>query len=175
MLIGEALKAQGALSLAEGYYQKAVDEGSFKASTEAVFQLGECQRRLGLINESRYTFAGIDTSSPYTAQALRKLAEIDLAQRNFEGVLTWLEEGRETYPGEFSDGWSSYALVSALIALNRLDNAEAELTSFRVKHSDTDSWFVLAQAGLEAAYAREINTKTPPAAINSIQEEKVLP
>jgi tetratricopeptide (TPR) repeat protein len=154
LVIAEALKEQGALSLAEGYYKKAVEEGDNKTSGEATYLLGECQYKLGLVSESRYTYAGLDTSSPFTAPALRRLAEIDLTQRNYEGVLNWTEEARESYPAEFSDGWTTYARVSALVELGRLDTAEAELNNFRVKQGDTDTWYLLALASLEAGQAR---------------------
>jgi tetratricopeptide (TPR) repeat protein len=154
LVIAEALKEQGALSLAEGYYKKAAEEGDNKTSGEATYLLGECQYKLGLVSESRYTYAGLDTASPFTAPALRRLAEIDLIQRNYEGVLNWTEEARESYPGEFGDGWTTYARVSALVELGRLDTAEAELNNFRVKHGDTDTWYLLALASLEAGQAR---------------------
>ncbi len=171
LLIAEALKAQGALSLAEGYYKKAVAEGDAKTSSEATYYLGESQYQLGLINESRYSYAALDIASPYTAKALRRLAEIDLAQRNYEGVLNWIEEARESYPGEFSDGWTSYARISALVELGRLDTAEAELNSYRVRHNDLDSWYALAQAGIESAYAKPLD-KDNSAKPNKAEEKK---
>lgn len=156
LVIAEALKAQGALSLAEGYYQRAVEEGGKKTANEAAYLLGECQFKLGLINDSRYTFASLETTSQYTPQAIRRLAEIDLAQRNYEGVLTWIEEGRESYPSEFSDGWTTYARVTALLELKRYEAAQAEVEGFRVKHTQKNTWFSLARAAVEAMHARKL-------------------
>jgi tetratricopeptide (TPR) repeat protein len=156
LVIAEALKEQGALSLSEGYYKKAIEEGSASVKNEASYLLGECQFRLGRLREARFSFAGIETSSEHTPRALRRLAEIDSAQRNYEGVLTWIEEGRANYPSEFRDGWSAYTSVSALLQLGRSDKAKAEVEQFRVQHSEDSPWFSLAVAALEATLAEKL-------------------
>lgn len=151
LLIAEALKGQGANSLSEQYYKRALEEGGKETADEASYLLGECQYALGLVNDSRYSFASIETRSKFTAEALRRLAEIDLAQRNFNGVLVWVEEARDGYPSDFNDGWTSYAKVTALIETNELEQARKELERYLTKNSDKDNWFALAQAALEAA------------------------
>ena len=156
LVIAEGLKEQGALSLAEGYYKKAAEEGNKKIANEALFLLGECEFKLGLISEARYAFAGIDTSTAYTAAALKRLAEIDLSQRNYEGVVTWVEEGRDSYPSEFEDGWTTYALSTSLLELGRTDEAQSEVNTFGVKHTEQDAWFLLARAALEAKQAKDL-------------------
>ncbi len=154
LVIAEALKEQKALGLAEDYYKRAIKDGDKAVQNEARYLLGECQLKLGMINQARYSYAAVEANSSYTLQSLRRLIEIDLSQRNYEGVLTWLGEGRETYPGEFKDGWSSYAMVTALTELGRDDDAKKELQDYRIRRSDQDSWFPLAEAAVEAHYMR---------------------
>lgn len=162
LVIAEALKAQGAWSLAEGYYTKALEEAEQAHSSEAAYLLGSCQLRLGKVNDARYTFASLDTSSKNTADALRRLAEIDLGQGNYEGVLTWLEEGRESYPSLFNDSWTSYAEVASLSSLSRARDARAALARAQRNHSDNDPWILFARSALEAHLANQhfANQKT---------------
>ena len=154
LVIAEALKEQKALSLAEEYYNKAIKDGEATVQTEARFLLGECELKLGRLNEARYAFASVDAGSSYTLQALHRLIEIDFGQRNYEGVLTWVNEGRESYPTEFRDGWTTYATVSSLVELTRTEDARKELQDFKVRRSDQDSWFPLAEAAIEARSVR---------------------
>ncbi len=95
LVIAEALREEGAPSLAEGYYRKSIEDGSNEVQAEGRFLLAECQLKLGRINDARYSYAALDSRSKFTPRALRRLAEIDLTQRNFEGVITWIDEGRE--------------------------------------------------------------------------------
>ncbi len=162
LVIAEALKEQGALSLSEGYYKRAIEEGGVSVQNEANFLLGECQFRLGRLTDARYSFAGIETSSLHTPKALRRLAEIDSQQKNYEGVLTWIEEGRTNYPSEFRDGWSIYSKVTALLALGRTRQAKREVEQFRVQHSADSPWFVLAAAALEANLALDLYAELRP-------------
>jgi len=154
LVIAEALKEQKAFSLAEEYYNKAIKDGEATVQTEARFLLGECELKLGRLNEARYAFASVDAGSSYTLQALHRLIEIDFSQRNYEGVLTWVNEGRESYPTEFRDGWTTYATVSSLVELSRTEDARKELQDFKVRRSDQDTWFPLAEAAIEARSVR---------------------
>lgn len=154
LVVAEALKEQNALSLAEGYYRKALDDGGSTTKSEAQFLLGECLLSLGRVNDARHAFTAVSSESSEAPRALRRLAELDLSQRNFDGVLTWLEEGRESHADRFQDGWTSYALISAFTEIGRLDRARKELDQLKVRHGDGDEWFPLADAAVEAASAR---------------------
>lgn len=156
LVIAEALKEQNANSVAEGYYKRAIHDGSRPIQTEARFLLGECQRKLGMLNDARYSYASVESGSPYTLQALRRLVELDLAQRNYEGVLTWITEGREAYSGDFKDGWLSYASIIALSETGRTDEAKKELVDFRVRRSERDPWYTMAEAALESKLVTNI-------------------
>ena len=150
LVAAEALSGQGAQSQAEAYYKRAVEEASGDAKSEASYLLAECQLKLGLINDARYNFANVETRSPYTSKSLRRLTEIDLSQRNYEGVLTWVDEGRSVNPQEFEDTWVGYARVTALLELKQIPNAVKELERLRVRYSDKDPWVALASAKCEA-------------------------
>ena len=154
LLIGESLKKQGAWSQAESYYRRAGEESEGETKNEAMFLLGDCQLKLGLINDARYSFANVSTSSKYAAKAIRQLAEIDLTQRNYEGVLTWISEGEAASPDSFIDPWVGYAHVTSLIELHRRSDAEKILDGLRVRFSEKEPWFALAQAAFEGAIAR---------------------
>ncbi|MCC6954592.1 MAG: tetratricopeptide repeat protein [Deltaproteobacteria bacterium] len=171
LVVAEALKAQGAYSQAEGYYRRAVSEASLDAKNEMTYLLGECQLRLGLLDDARYSYTAVEASSKYSAQALRRLAEIDLSQRNYEGALTWIAEGRDNNPQEFDDPWVGYARVSALLQLERMRDAEQELDQLRVRHSEKEPWYILAEGeylGRAGARARLAN---PANAIPTVRKQ----
>lgn len=155
LLIGEALRGQGAFSIAESYYRKAVDEGDMEVSKEAKYLLGDTQYRLGLIDDARKTFASIESDSQWTPKALRQLANIDLQQRNYDGVLIWIGEGRESFPSQFSDGWSTYAYVSANLELGRIEDAQAEMNAYRINNGEEDIWVILAASALASEFAKQ--------------------
>ena len=155
LVVAEALRSQGASSLAEGYYKRAADEGGVQTKSEALYLLGDTQLNLGRAEEARFSLVGVETSSRYTPLALRRLMEIDLTQKNFESVLTWVDEGRENYGADFDDGWTSYARVTALLGLSRNDQARDEVANYKIKHAEQDNWFLLAEAACEAHSADE--------------------
>ncbi len=149
LVIAESLSAQGAQSLAEQYYKRAAEESTKDSKNEALYLLGECQLKLGLINDARYTFVGIGANSSFAPQAIKRLAEIDFQQRDYEGVLTWVDEGRANYAQQFDEPWVHYVSIVSQIELNRISEAETSLRAFRVKYSESDSWFALANAAVE--------------------------
>ncbi len=163
LVVAEALKEQQAYSVAESYYKKAIEEGGREVKNEARYLLGESQIKLGMMNEARYAFTGVESSSSFTPQALRRLIEIDLQQRNYEGALTWITEGRESFPTEFRDGQISYAMVTALCELNRQEEALKEVEDLKVRHSVEHPWFVIASAAVEAKLAAPVVSETDSA------------
>ena len=156
LVIAESLREQGALNLATEYYKKARDEGDKNVANEAGFLLGETQIKLGQFTDARYSFTAIELGAPFAAQAIRRLAEIDLTQKNYEGVLTWIQEGRENHFQEVDDAWSQYALVAALCSLDRGADAQAELKTFQARYSEQNGWYLLAQAAVETKLAEGI-------------------
>jgi tetratricopeptide (TPR) repeat protein len=150
MVVGEALRIQQADNQAEIYYKKAFQEASPTAKSEAAYLLGECQYRLGKLQDSRYSFTAVQSASKHASQALQRLIELDLSQNNFEGVVTWVEEGRTNVAGTFDSSWVSYAYVKSLLALDRVNDAQRELGKSKVRYSEHDSWNELANAAMEA-------------------------
>ena len=155
LLIAESLRLQGAMVQSEGYYQKAVAEGSSETKSEATFLLGECQLKQGRMNEARYSFAGVESRGKFAVAAIRRLIEIDLNQKSYEGVLTWISQGRQNYPSEFEDPWIGYADILALLEAGRMDDAGQELGRLKSRHSEKEPWFQVASASYEAKLLKE--------------------
>ncbi|MCB0345913.1 MAG: hypothetical protein KDD66_12410 [Bdellovibrionales bacterium] len=156
LLIAESLKSQGIFSRAEDYYKRASLEGSEESKAESLYYLGETQRRLGMLEEARHTFTSVPIASQYVGPALRQLMEIDFTERDYEGVLLWHTEGSSAAQALFDDPWTYYAKVTALLELGRLDDASATLTSFKIKHSENNHWYALAEAASEAALIKNL-------------------
>ncbi len=150
LVIAESLKEQKAYSVAEGYYKKAIAEGSTKIIHEANYLQGEVQFKLGLIDESRYSFTQVALGSEYAYPALKHLIEIDYTQKNYPGVLNWITEAKENYPQQVKDPQVSYFYISALLELGKLEQAKKVLESFKINNSETNPWFTLALSGVEA-------------------------
>ena len=155
LLIAESLRMQGALVQSESYYQKAVAEGASETKSEATYLLGECQLKQGRMNEARYSFAGVESRGKFAVAAIRRLIEIDLNQKSYEGVLTWISQGRENYPSEFEDPWIGYADITALLEAGRTEDAGQELSKLKNRHSETEPWFQVASATYEATLLKE--------------------
>jgi tetratricopeptide (TPR) repeat protein len=150
LLIAESLMSQGAISQAESYYQRAVAEAGPETKSEASFLLGECLLKLGRMSEARYSFAGVESRGRFAVPALKRLIEIDLNEKSYEGVLTWVHEGSENYPREFEEPWIRYAQTVAYLGLDRINEAKQELTRLKARHSENEPWFQLADATFEA-------------------------
>lgn len=151
LLIGESLRLQGANSQSESYYQRAVSESASETKSEANYLLGECLLKLGRMSDARYAFTGVESKGRFAVAAIKRLIEIDISQKSYEGVLTWVREGRENYPSEFEDPWVSYANTVALIEVGRTDDASKELDRMKTRHSDSEPWFQVAAASYEAS------------------------
>lgn len=156
LVIGEALSSRTLLLQAADAYQKAIAEASAEPKNEASFLLGECQMKLGKFDNARATFVTVETQSRYAGQALRELTEIDFQQHQYEGVLTWISEGRKKHPDEFDGPWVSYAFIVSKLELGKLAEAKEELTKAITKHSKKSFWIALAEAAVEVKLAHEM-------------------
>lgn len=158
LVIAESLKEQGILNRAELYYKRAVSESGSSSRPEALYLLSQCQYNLGMLAESRYSLTSVPTDSRFSARALHKLIEIDFKQHDFDGVLTWISEGRESYPAAFDTPWDYYSHITALLEIGRLDSAEEWLAKFRAKHATANAWYTLAEAAVEAKRSEPVGT-----------------
>ncbi len=166
LVIADSLKEQDAFSLAQQYYRRAVSEATGTRKTEARFLLAECQHHLGLFTAARKNFVLTETGTPYTEKSLRYLIEIDLSQQNYDGIVTWVNAGREQVPESFNDQWVSYAYIVALINLNKSELAKKELAGFKIRHSADSSWYALAEAAVESELVQQLYPRArlrPPA------------
>lgn len=159
LVIAESLKEQRAYSVAEGYYKKAVSEGTEKIKHEANFLQGKVQFKLGLIDDARYSFTQVALGSEYAYPALKHLVEIDYTQKNYPGVLNWITEAKESYPQQIKDPQTSYFYISSLLELGKLEQAKKVLENFKINNSETNPWFSLALAGVEAKAVGEVIKK----------------
>jgi tetratricopeptide (TPR) repeat protein len=150
LLIAESLRIQGALDQSESYYQKAIAEGNLETKSEATYLLGEIQLKQGRMNDARYSFAGVESRGRFAVQAMKRLIEIDLSQKSYEGVLTWVDQGRENYPSEFEEPWIGYANITALLEAGRTEDAGVELSKLKRRHSEQEPWYQVASANYES-------------------------
>ncbi|MCC6933492.1 MAG: hypothetical protein IT292_09590 [Deltaproteobacteria bacterium] len=166
LLIGESLTEQGLHSKAEGYYQEAAQVGNDVLRSEAKFLYGENQLSLGRTEGARKSFTEVETASEYAPQALFQLIKIDLDQGQYNGVLTWIKEGREEFPMQFEDSWIRYANIIALANTKQLNQCVEELKTFKARYSDQDTWYVLANSEYEGkelvAELDRLNKKESP-------------
>lgn len=151
LVIAESLREEGITKRSELFYRKAAEESGSRVREEALLLLGGAQLKLGMLSEARYALTSIPTISPYAPQALRTLVEIDYTQRDYDGVLTWINEGRQSYPAQFGDPWLYYVEITALIELGNAVQARKVLGQFRARHSTTNAWYSLSEAAVEAA------------------------
>ena len=173
LVIGEALSEQGAHTKAESYYREAADVGNDVMKSEARYYLGENQLALGRLDAARKSFTEVETASDYAPRALYRLTKIDLDQNKWDGVLTWVKEGRNEFPLQFEDPWVRYAAVIALLESGQADNAEEELHAFKARYSDNDSWYVLANSAYEGKQVNQeiaLLEKKIPAVIDEARE-----
>ena len=155
LVVAESLRLQGVQAQAEGYYQKAAQESSGETRSEATYLLGECQLRQGRMNDARYSYAGVEAKGKFAVPAIKRLIEIDLNQKSYESVLTWVEEGRSNYPSEFEDPWVGYTSVVSLLEVGRREDAGKELQRLKTRHSEQEPWFQVASASYEARMLKD--------------------
>lgn len=150
LVIAESLKKQKAYSLAQGYYRKAFAEGTEKIKHKANYLQGELQFKLGMLDDARYSFIQVALGSEYAYAALKHLLEIEYKQKNYSGVLNWITETKENYHLQIDDPREYYIYVSSLLELGKIEQARKVLENFKTDNSETNPWFSLALAGVEA-------------------------
>lgn len=155
-VIAEALFAQNLYSLSEQYYDKAVKESGKQRSQEALLQLARVRNKLGRAHDARKSLVQIELTSEITPLALEELLYIDTKSKNYAGVRTWIEEGRNSYPSEFRSSKKSYQHANALLHDGLLVEAEEEISYIKSNTRDNDPWFQLGRAIIEVQYSKEL-------------------
>ncbi len=155
-IIAEALYAQKMYSLSERYYEKVSREGAKERTQEALLQLARVRNHLRRNTEARKALTQIELTSRVTPEALEELLTIDTKNKNFSGVRTWVEEGRNSFPSEFRSSKISYAHAMALINEGLMVEAEEEVSYISTNAKENDPWFQLGRALIEAEYAKEL-------------------
>jgi tetratricopeptide (TPR) repeat protein len=155
-VIAESLFAQNLYSLSEQYYDKAVKESGKERSQEALLQLARVRSKLGRAHDARKNLVQIELTSNITPSALEELLYLDMKTKNYAGVRTWIEEGRNSYPSEFRSSKISYQHANALIHDGLVVEAEEEISYIKSNGKDNDPWFQLGRAIIEAQYSKEL-------------------
>jgi len=150
LLWGETLSAQGAYGAAREKYQAALAEAGPDDLGEINYFLGECELKLGRLEEARTFLEAVPMHHERTAQAMRLLAQTALESGRYAVAGFWLARGREDYPDSFLDSWVDYALVKVAIA----EKDETRMTALRQqaaqKYPPSDPWLTLLNAAAEA-------------------------
>lgn len=155
LLWAESLREIGQFGAAEEQYQKAFQEALPEERPEIAFLLGECLFKLSKLSEARKYYKMIPTQHIRSARAIRQLANIALADKEYEQTKFWLTEGRKRFPNDFLDSWVDYALVLAAIDSQSLTQLNKILESARKKYPPSDHWLTLMEAAAEQyAWAR---------------------
>lgn len=149
LLIGESLRAQELFSLSETYLDKAVSESTGHRKQEAILSLAAVKKQLGKTDDARNTLTKVELSSQVTVKALTELVHIDAQKNNAQGVRTWIQEGRKSFPSEFSSSQIGFQHVRAMLSDGLLDDAEKEIQKVsREVHAD-DVWLQLSRSLVE--------------------------
>ena len=150
LLWAQALARLGRNAEAEQRYQEAVDESSVGERHNALFGLGTVRLTLGKTKEAREAFELIPAASDHAAEAVRRLAEIELKDRNFQRAYQWLTKGQREHAQFFLDSWVQYALVRCAVAQ---EDATLVADLKRVANDrfpPSDGWITLLNAEAEA-------------------------
>ncbi len=161
LVTAEALREKGMTEPAAEFYRQAAAEGSGPLESESYFLLGENRIQAGKPDEARQALSNVDSSSTYFPAALKRLIRMDFEQGQDESMLARIRLAQESYPQEFSDSWTRYALVHSLCELGRGSEALAELDAVEHADSSEDVWLALTAAEVEA------NAAVGPAAKSS--------
>ncbi len=149
LLWGESLSRLKSYGAAEHKYLKALEESPEADAPAIHYLLGVAQQKLGKLKEARENLEKIPLYHDDTPNALRRLAEISLAEKKFEEAAFWLKRGRRDYPESFLDSWVEYALLE--IAIQRKDKtAVAQIQeAAQQKYPPSDAWLSLLNAAAE--------------------------
>ena len=154
MIIADALRQQFAYGVAETYYKKAVENLSGTYKYEAFLGLGIVQKEQAKIENARESFLQIPLSAHIASLALQELVEIDLVLENYSSVETWIQTGQKQFSREFNTDFIRYAMVMAKLKTDQIASAEQSFASWNEKSVEQSSWYLLAKAEFETAYAR---------------------
>lgn len=149
LLWGQSLERLSQAALAEEKLRIAVEEGDDNDRIEAFYALGVCQQKLGKLDEAKTSFENIPLESERTSQAIRELASIALAKKNYSDALFWLHKGRKEYTNDFVDSWVDYSMIQSAIH-EKNSNLVRKIREDALKqHPPSDGWIVLLDAAAE--------------------------
>jgi tetratricopeptide (TPR) repeat protein len=150
LLSAEALSRLGRPAEAERRYQEALDESPENDTHNALFGLGETRLKLGKIAEARNAFEAIPTESDHAAEAVRKLAELEMIDRNHRRAFQWLIKGQQEHTTFFLDSWVQYALVRCAVSMGDVTLVNDLRRVANERFPGSDGWVSLLNAEAES-------------------------
>ena len=149
LLWGEALSRLHSYGAAEHKYLKALEETPAVEQPSVYYVLGLAQLKLGKLREARGSFEMVPLDHDYTAQAMRRLAEISLAEQKFDQAAFWLAKGQHDYPDSFLDSWVDYALLQVAVSKNDEKQVAVLQEAAQKKYAPSDAWLTLLNGAAE--------------------------
>lgn len=149
-LWGQALDRMGQYGPAEDKYVKAIEEGEIDDKGDMHFMLGRCLQKLGKNAAARENLEKVPLRHDKTAKAVRALAELSLAEHEYDQAEFWLGKGRQDYADEFLDSWVDYALMQVAISRSDQERARLILEESKKKYPPSDHWLNLLSAAEES-------------------------
>ncbi len=149
-LWAEALARQELYGAALSKYLAALEEADPRSKDEILFRTAECERLLGKNTDARTHFEQVSLEGKDGPAALRALAEIEVAEKQFEKGAFWVNKGRELFADSFLDAWVDYALV--LGAAAKGDDAEVKqlVTEANNRYPPSEQWLIILNATAES-------------------------
>lgn len=149
LLWGEALSRLRSYGAAEDKYRKALEETPDNEQPAVYYVLGLAQYRLGKLKDARASFEKVPLEHEYTAQSMRRLAELSLAERKYDEAAFWLARGRHDYPDSFLDSWADYALLQVAVHNDNPAEVDSIREKAQKKYPPSDAWLSLLNAAAE--------------------------
>jgi tetratricopeptide (TPR) repeat protein len=147
---GDALVANGMLGSAIGKYERALSECAEADRTELNLSLGTVLRKLGKLDDARHFLEQVPLNTEYTADAIRMLAEVALAQGRPIDAALWLRRGRADYPDTFLDSWVEYVFLRGAMEQNDRAAVRAARDEAVTRYPPSDYWRTIVEAAAEA-------------------------
>lgn len=155
-LWAEALAHQELYGAALPKYTVALAESDPRSKDEMLFRTGQCERLLGKNTEARAHFEQVSLESIDGPRALRALAELEVAEKQYAKGAFWAAKGRELFADDFLDAWVDYALV--LGAIEKADDTEVKkiMDQANNRYLPSEQWLVVLNATAESFLWRNL-------------------
>lgn len=149
LLWAESLARQARCGQATDLYARAFGEADPMQKPDISFLRGECELSIGSDKEAKAAFLTVPLRHPRSADSVRRLAQISLAENSAAHAAFWVAKGRDLYPERFTDSWSVYVELLAAIESKDEQSVTAIAERARKRYSPSDPWITLLNAAVE--------------------------